>query len=63
MEGAKASPWRSSGVTQPARKHSQEIRDRDITDAQGWGTGVTSKGEEVFRVMTMSWNETVVRGG
>lgn len=22
---------------------------------------MTSKGEEVFRVMTMSWNETVVR--
>lgn len=27
----------------------------------GWERGVIAKGEEVFRVMTMSWNETAVR--
>lgn len=37
--------------------------ERDIIDVAGWGMGVTSKGEEVFRMMTMSWNETAVRGG
>lgn len=50
-------------MTQSARKHSQEIETERLLMPRGggWERGVTAKGEEVFRVMTMSWNETVVR--